>query len=135
MLGLIMDKPQSFPPRVIYAKLLRASNAQERALAAYTEALAAAPKEPPQEFIDIMAECHADIAELRFGKKELTKAEDELREALRLRPKTVRYMLQLVQVLLEAKQKSEAKRVLDEARQIAPDHEGVKNLTLLFESP
>lgn len=135
VLGLIKHKPLSFPPRVIYAKLLRASNAPERALAAYLEALDVVPENPPQEFVDIMAECHADIAEIYFGRKELAKAEDELREALRLRPNTVRFMLQLVQVLLDSGQTEPARRLFSEAKKLSPENPGVKSLGLLFESP
>lgn len=135
VLGLIKHKPLSFPPRVIYAKLLRASNAPERALAAYLEALDVVPENPPQEFVDIMSECHADIAEIYFGRKELAKAEDELREALRLRPNTVRFMLQLVQVLLDSGQTEPARRLFSEAKKLSPENPGVKSLGLLFESP
>ncbi len=135
VLGLIKDKPQSFPPRVIYAKILRASNAPERALPAYLEALAIAPENPPADYRVIMAECHADIAEIYFAKKQLGEAEQELRQALKLSPKTVKFMLPLVQVLLEDGQKEAAKSVYQEAKSLAPDSAGVKSLGQLFESP
>lgn len=134
ILGLIKDKPQSFPPRVIYAKLLRASNAPERALPAYLEALAVAPENPPADFRMIMAECHADIAEIYFAKKQLGEAEAELRKALKLSPQTVKFMLSLVQVLLEDGQKEAAKSVYQEAKKLAPASAGVKSLGQLFES-
>lgn len=135
VLGLIKHKPLSFPPRVIYAKLLRASNATDRALAAYLEALDVVPAEPPQEYLEIMAECHADIGEIYFGRRELTKAEDELREALRLRPSTVRFILQLVQVLLDSGQTEKARELFNEAKKLAPESAGVKSLGRLFEDP
>lgn len=135
VLGLIKHKPLSFPPRVIYAKLLRASNSPDRALPAYLEALDVVPENPPQEYLDIMAECHADVAEIYFGRKELAKAEDELREALRIRPNTLRFMLQLVQVLLDSGQTEPAREQFQAAKKLAPENPGVKSLGLLFESP
>lgn len=132
VLGMINYNPDAFGPRVILAKLLRAINSLDQAIAAYQEAIKLQPFNPSPAQSAVIADIRSDLAELYFNRREFEKAEDEFREAMRMRPSDVGYRLGLVQVLLEARRTDEAKRELAEAERQDAKHPGVAALKVLI---
>jgi tetratricopeptide (TPR) repeat protein len=130
--GLVAFKPNDFASRVILAKLHRAASQRQEAMSAYKEALAVVPSRPTRAEVAVLASLHSDMAGIFFTQREFNPAEDSLREALRLAPSSVPYRIQLVQVLLEARQTGEARRVLAEAEKLNPKSNGVRAMKALL---
>jgi tetratricopeptide (TPR) repeat protein len=130
--GLVAFDPKAFGPRLILAKILRALNQPDEAMEQYLLAVGLTPRDLSPAQAAALAGCHADMSAIHFGRRELGRAEDELREALRLAPDSLIYRINLVQVLLEARQKEEAKKILAEAEKISPQSQGVKAMKALL---